>query len=436
MTYAEASQYWEKVLQALAENMAPTTFNSWFSGLELHSAENNRLILCSNLEYAVLGIRTRYGSKIESLVESIFGEHYTVQVLHKRDIDKIEQEKSAPKLNLNPKYTFDTFVVGQSNRFTHAACVAVANKPGIQYNPLVIYGGVGLGKTHLMNAIVNAIKDKNPDAKIILTTSEAFTTEVIEAIARKKTTELKNRLRTVDVLMIDDIQFLANKTATQEEFFHTFNALFEKKKQIVVSSDRPPKEIAHLEERIQSRFMSGLITDIGKPEFETRVAILLHKAEEENLDIDLESIVYIAERVDTNIRELEGSLNRVRMIAEVEQTAITIDLVKKSLQNLVKVRDEKRITSERVMDEVAKSFHITRSDILSERRSRDVAIPRQLAIYLTRELTGFSTTRIGTDFGRDHATIMHACKKMAEAVETNESLSARVSEIKRALQEG
>ncbi|MBE5791979.1 MAG: chromosomal replication initiator protein DnaA [Clostridia bacterium] len=435
MNYADASQYWKKVLGLLKEGMSDTSFNSWFSKLYMHSAENNRLILWAENDFIVNAIRTRYLTQLTTLVGAVFGEKYEVVVMNKKDIDTLNKKDESP-LNINPKYTFDNFVVGQSNRFAHAASVAVADDPGEAYNPLFIYGGVGLGKTHLMNAIANAIKEKDPDSKIILTTSENFTTEVIEAIARKKTMELRNRMRTVDVLMIDDIQFLSNKQATQEEFFHTFNALFEKKKQIVISSDRPPNEIAALEERIKSRFMSGLIADVGKPDFETRVAILLHKAEMENLDIDLESIAYIAERVDTNIRELEGSLNRVNAIATLEQTSITIDLVKRSLQNLVKVRDEKRITTDRIIDEVAKYFHITRADILSDRRSRDVAIPRQLAIYLTREMTGASTTKIGADFGRDHATIMHACKKMLEMIEKDEIFSHNTSEIKRILTEG
>ncbi len=435
MNYADASQYWKKVLGLLKEGMSDTSFNSWFSKLYMHSAENNRLILWAENDFIVNAIRTRYLTQLTTLVGAVFGEKYEVVVMNKKDIDALNKKDESP-LNINPKYTFDNFVVGQSNRFAHAASVAVADDPGEAYNPLFIYGGVGLGKTHLMNAIANAIKEKDPDSKIILTTSENFTTEVIEAIARKKTMELRNRMRTVDVLMIDDIQFLSNKQATQEEFFHTFNALFEKKKQIVISSDRPPNEIAALEERIKSRFMSGLIADVGKPDFETRVAILLHKAEMENLDIDLESIAYIAERIDTNIRELEGSLNRVNAIATLEQTSITIDLVKRSLQNLVKVRDEKRITTDRIIDEVAKYFHITRADILSDRRSRDVAIPRQLAIYLTREMTGASTTKIGADFGRDHATIMHACKKMLEMIEKDEVFSHNTSEIKRILTEG
>ena len=435
MNYADASQYWKKVLGLLKEGMSDTSFNSWFSKLYMHSAENNRLILWAENDFIVNAIRTRYLTQLTTLVGAVFGEKYEVVVMNKKDIDTLNKKDESP-LNINPKYTFDNFVVGQSNRFAHAASVAVADDPGEAYNPLFIYGGVGLGKTHLMNAIANAIKEKDPDSKIILTTSENFTTEVIEAIARKKTMELRNRMRTVDVLMIDDIQFLSNKQATQEEFFHTFNALIEKKKQLVISSDRPPNEIAALEERIKSRFMSGLIADVGKPDFETRVAILLHKAEMENLDIDLESIAYIAERVDTNIRELEGSLNRVNAIATLEQTSITIDLVKRSLQNLVKVRDEKRITTDRIIDEVAKYFHITRADILSDRRSRDVAIPRQLAIYLTREMTGASTTKIGADFGRDHATIMHACKKMLEMIEKDEIFSHNTSEIKRILTEG
>ena len=434
MNYADASQYWKKVLGLLREGMSETSFNSWFSKLYMHSAENNRLILWGENDFIVNAIRTRYVTQLTTLVGTVFGEKYEVVVMNKKDVDALSR-KEENSLNINPKYTFDNFVVGQSNRFAHAASVAVADDPGEAYNPLFIYGGVGLGKTHLMNAIANAIKEKNPDSKIILTTSENFTTEVIEAIARKKTMELRNRMRTVDVLMIDDIQFLSNKQATQEEFFHTFNALFEKKKQIVISSDRPPNEIAALEERIKSRFMSGLIADVGKPDFETRVAILLHKAEMENLDIDLESIAYIAERIDTNIRELEGSLNRVKAVAGVEKTSITIDLVKSSLQNLVKVRDEKRITTDRIIDEVARYFHITRADILSDRRSRDVAIPRQLAIYLTREMTGASTTKIGLDFGRDHATIMHACKKMLETIEKDDVFSESVSAIKRSLTE-
>ncbi len=434
MNYADASQYWQKVLAHLREGMSETSFNSWFSKLYMHSAENNRLILWTENDFAVNAIRTRYHTQLTTLVGTVFGEEYEVVVMNKKDLETLNKKEES-SLNINPKYTFDNFVVGQSNRFAYAASVAVAEDPGKEYNPLFIYGGVGLGKTHLMNAIANAIKERNPDSKIILTTSEKFTTEVIEAIARKKTMELKNRMRTVDVLMIDDIQFLSNKQATQEEFFHTFNALYEKEKQIVISSDRQPNEIAALEDRIKSRCLSGLIVDVGKPDFETRVAILLHKAEMENLDVDLESIAYIAERVDTNIRELEGSLNRVKAIADIEKTAITIDLVKSSLQNLVKVRDEKRITTERIMDEVAKYFRITKADILSDRRSRDVAIPRQLAIYLTREMTGASTTKIGTDFGRDHATIMHACKKMAEMIEKDDSFSAKVSDIKRSLTE-
>lgn len=435
MNYADASQYWQKVLAHLREGMSETSFNSWFSKLYMHSAENKRLILWTENDFAVNAIRTRYHTQLTTLVSTVFGEEYEVVVMNKKDLESLNK-KDESSLNINPKYTFDNFVVGQSNRFAYAASVAVAEDPGKEYNPLFIYGGVGLGKTHLMNAIANAIKERNPDSKIILTTSENFTTEVIEAIARKKTMELKNRMRTVDVLMIDDIQFLSNKQATQEEFFHTFNALYEKEKQIVISSDRQPNEIAALEDRIKSRCLSGLIVDVGKPDFETRVAILLHKAEAENLDVDLESIAYIAERVDTNIRELEGSLNRVKAIADIEKAAITIDLVKRSLLNLVKVRDEKRITSERIMDEVAKYFHITKADILSDRRSRDVAIPRQLAIYLTREMTGASTTKIGTDFGRDHATIMHACKKMAEMTEKDDSFLAKVSDIKRSLTEG
>ena len=436
MNYADASQYWQNVLSVLKQEYSSAIYNAWFATLRLHSAENGKLIVWSDSEFNVSLIRSRYHNTLTTIVGKVFGENYEVMVVSKEYLDKTAKKTEDTPLNLNPKYTFDTFIVGQSNRFAHAASVAVAEQPGDAYNPLFIYGGVGLGKTHLMNAIAHYIKIENPESRIVFTTSEKFTTEVIEAIARKKTMELRNRMRNVDVLMIDDIQFLSNKQATQEEFFHTFNALFENHKQIVLSSDRPPHEIAALEDRIRSRFMSGLIADIQNPDFETRVAILLHKAETDGIDIGIEAISYIAERIDTNIRELEGSLNRVTAMASLEGKPITVELVSRSLQNIVKVRDEKRITSERIMEEVARKYNIRKDDILSDRRSRDIAIPRQLAIYLTREMTGTSTTRIGTDFGRDHATIMHACKKIAQMIETDSDFAAVCAEIKRTLSEG
>jgi len=436
MNYADASQYWQKVLGVLKQELTSAAYSAWFATLRLHSAENGKLIVWSDSEFNVSLIRSRYLATLTTLVGNIFGENLEVVVLSKDGIDKLQNKPEDTPLNLNPKYTFDTFVVGQSNRFAHAASVAVAEQPGDAYNPLFIYGGVGLGKTHLMNAIAHYIKIANPESRIVFTTSEKFTNEVIEAIARKKTMELRNRMRNVDVLMIDDIQFLSNKQATQEEFFHTFNALFENHKQIVLSSDRPPHEIAALEDRIRSRFMSGLIADIQNPDYETRMAILMHKAESDGIDIGLDAISYIAERIDTNIRELEGSLNRVTAMANLEGRPITVELVSRSLQNIVKIRDEKRITSERIMEEVSRKYNIRKDDILSDRRSRDIAIPRQLAIYLTREMTGTSTTRIGTEFKRDHATIMHACKKIAQMIETDKDFAAVCSEIKRTLSEG
>ena len=385
MNYADASQYWQKVLGVLKQELTSAAYSAWFATLRLHSAENGKLIVWSDSEFNVSLIRSRYLATLTTLVGNIFGENLEVVVLSKDGIDKLQNKPEDTPLNLNPKYTFDTFVVGQSNRFAHAASVAVAEQPGDAYNPLFIYGGVGLGKTHLMNAIAHYIKIANPESRIVFTTSEKFTNEVIEAIARKKTMELRNRMRNVDVLMIDDIQFLSNKQATQEEFFHTFNALFENHKQIVLSSDRPPHEIAALEDRIRSRFMSGLIADIQNPDYETRMAILMHKAESDGIDIGLDAISYIAERIDTNIRELEGSLNRVTAMANLEGRPITVELVSRSLQNIVKIRDEKRITSERIMEEVSRKYNIRKDDILSDRRSRDIAIPRQLAIYLVEK---------------------------------------------------
>ncbi len=414
--------------------MTAVRFRTWFEGLKLHSAENGKIILYSEDYFIVRHLREHFVTQLSLVALQAFGEPYDVEIVMKEDLSKFEKHMTSSPLN--PKYTFDTFVVGQSNRFAHAACLAVAEQPGDAYNPLFIYGGVGLGKTHLMNAISHYILQTLPKSNIIFTTSEHFTNEVVEAIARKKTQELRNRMRSVDVLLIDDVQFLSNKQATQEEFFHTFNALFDNHKQIVLSSDRPPHEIATLEERMRSRFMSGLVVDVQKPDFETRMAIMVRMAEAQNIRIGTGAISYIAERVDTNIRELEGSLIRVSALAQLEGQPITEQLAERALKNIVKVRDEKRITPERIIDEVANKYKIRREDILSDKRSRDVSVPRQIAIYLTRELGGMSTTRIGTAFGRDHSTIMHACRKISDDIKSDADVSKAVSEIAQAIKEG
>lgn len=432
MNYADAFPLWQKALSLLRESMNETRYRTWFEGLKLHSVENGRIVIYCDDAFIVRNIRERYQTQLSMVIGTAFGETYSLEIVTTDELSRFEKEMTSSPLN--PKYTFETFVVGSGNRFAYSASMAVAEEPGHAYNPLFIYGGVGLGKTHLMNAIAHYIVDDNKNSKILFTTSENFTNEVVEAIARKKTLELRNRMRSVDVLLIDDVQFLSNKQATQEEFFHTFNALFENGKQIVLSSDRPPHEIATLEDRMRSRFMSGLVVDVQKPDYETRMAILMRMAELNHIAIGAGAISYIAEQIDSNIRELEGSLIRVNALAQLEGTPITEDLAQRALKTIIK-KERTVLSPEKVMDEVAARYGIRREDILSTRRNRDVAVPRQLAIYLTRELAQLSTTRIGEAFGRDHSTIMHACRKTADSIASDKEFSRIVEEITRAIQE-
>ncbi len=432
MNYADAFPLWQKALNLLRESMNETRYRTWFEGLKLHSAENGRIVIFCDDAFIVRNIRERYQTQLSMVIGQAFGETYNLEVVTTDELSRFEKEMASSPLN--PKYTFETFVVGSGNRFAYSASMAVAEDPGHAYNPLFIYGGVGLGKTHLMNAIAHYIVDENQSCKILFTTSENFTNEVVEAIARKKTLELRNRMRSVDVLLIDDVQFLSNKQATQEEFFHTFNALFENGKQIVLSSDRPPHEIATLEDRMRSRFMSGLVVDVQKPDYETRMAILKRMSEVNGIAIGAGAISYIAEQIDSNIRELEGSLIRVNALAQLEGTPITEELAQRALKTIIK-KEKTAISPEKVMDEVAARYGIRRDDILSARRNRDVAVPRQLAIYLTRELAQLSTTRIGDAFGRDHSTIMHACRKTADSIAGDKEFARIVDEITRAIME-
>ena len=322
--------------------------------------------------------------------------------------------------------------MGASNRFAHAASLAVAELPADAYNPLFLYGGVGLGKTHLMHAIGHYIHQNNPSARLLYITSENFTNQLITAIAQKTNQELRDRLRTVDVLMVDDIQFIAGKTATQEEFFHTFNELRDNGKQIIISSDRPPKEIPTLEERLRSRFEWGLIADIQKPDYETRIAILRKKAELEHIVISDSVLHYIAEKTESNIRELEGSLTRVNAMAQLSGGSITLDMAQEALESIMPSNEARAVTPEGIMKAVAAYFNVTEADLLSQRRNREIATARQVAMYLTREQTRLSTTRIGDLYGgRDHTTVMHACDKIAELAETDEAIRAAIQALKK-----
>lgn len=335
----------------------------------------------------------------------------------------------AKEIGLNPKYNFDSFVVGPSNRLAHAAALAVADSPAKTYNPLFIYGGVGLGKTHLMHAIGQRALGKNPKTKVLYLSSEAFTNQLITAIQTRTTSEFRKKYRSVDILLIDDIQFIAGRDATQEEFFHTFNDLYDAHKQIVVSSDRPPKEIPELEERLVSRFLYGLVADIKSPDLETRIAILKKKSEKATVVMPDDVMYFIAEKVKTNIRELEGALIRVVTYAKLVEKDITVDLVKEVLKDMIS-EGEKKITVDLIQKKVSEYFDIRLSDMRAKKRSKAIAYPRQIAMFLARQLTDYSLPEIGEFFGgRDHTTVMHACDKIESDLKLKSGMKNLVDKL-------
>lgn len=433
---------WERTLGLVKDHLSAVSYDTWFKPLEILAVKGDRMALGIADQFGVETLRKRYSGMLHNAVKQAYGREYELFLLNKNDPLPIEFDPGieigpAGSSMLNPKYTFDTFVVGNSNRFAHAASLAVAELPSEAYNPLFLYGGVGLGKTHLMHAIGHYIQGENPDAKLLYITSENFTNELIAAIARKTNQALRDKLRNVDVLMVDDIQFIAGKNATQEEFFHTFNQLHGSGKQIIISSDRPPKDIPTLEERLRSRFEWGLIADIQKPDYETRLAILRRKARDEHIDISDDVLSFIAEKVESNIRELEGSLIRVNAEALLNETLpITREMAEQSLLTIMGPSEIRRITPELIMQTVADYYHIDRGDMLSQRRNREIALPRQVAMYLTREMTSLSTTRIGDLFGgRDHTTVMHACDKISGNARSNPQMNRSLEAIRIAVKE-
>ncbi|MBO8141794.1 MAG: chromosomal replication initiator protein DnaA [Firmicutes bacterium] len=337
------------------------------------------------------------------------------------------QDDSMP---LNPRYTFDSFVVGSSNRFAHAACLAVAEAPAEAYNPLFIYGGVGLGKTHLMQAIAQYTRAHHHERRVVYVSSETFTNELINALQHKAMPAFRAKYRSVDILLIDDIQFIAGKESTQEEFFHTFNALFEVNRQIVISSDRPPREIPHLEERLRSRFEWGLAADIQPPDFETRTAIIRKKAADERLNVPQEVLLYIAQQAQSNIRELEGALTRVVAYARASGRPLTVELAAEALKDLLAAQQPQPVSISAIQQCVARHFGLRPADLVSKSRSRNVAFPRQIAMYLARTMTDASLPAIGEEFGgRDHTTVLHAYEKIKARLSTDPALAATLKEL-------
>ena len=423
----EQLDVWNRIAEKLRESVSPVSYDAWIKPMRLFAVTSDEIIITSPILQAMGALRGRYESMIEAAVRVNYGMNYRLKLIDPKDAPK---EVVTNDTTLNPKYQFENFVVGKANNLAYAASLAVAEQPSDVYNPLFIYGDAGLGKTHLMNAIGNFIKHENPMANVLLTSSEHLTNELIDAIVRKKTADLRSRLRSVDVLMVDDIQFLAKAPSTQEEFFHTFNDLYNNHRQIIISSDRPPNEIPTIEERLRSRFAWGLIVDVQKPDFEHRVAILRKKTDEEYIDIPYDAIEYIASHFDKSIRELEGALNRVNARSQLMGEPITLESTIETLQSLAGARDTRKITPELILGVVARKYDLSTDDLLSSKRSRDIAVPRQIAIYLCRELTELSTTSIGRAFGgRDHTTVLHSCDKIADQVKSDFAFKRTVDEL-------
>jgi chromosomal replication initiator protein len=435
---------WQDALQYVQGKVPKQVYDTWFIPVHLDRIENSTAHIAVPNKFFGEWLDAHYGSLLAEAMTSAHGGEVTAVAFTVREKGSLQQgepqaavngprgvTQSKPRrgIQLNPKYTFRNFVVGAGNQFAHAACMAVAEQPGQTYNPLFIYGGVGLGKTHLLNAIGNHVGEKS-DLRIAYLTTEQFTNEVINSIRYDKMMDLRKRYRHIDMLMIDDIQFLVGKERTQEEFFHTFNALYEGHKQIVLSSDRFPKDMPDIEERLRSRFEWGLIADLQPPDVETRIAILRKKSEDEGVTLPEDVIQFLSVTMKSNIRELEGSLVRLGAYASLTGQVITLDLAKNVLRDLI--GDKKKIVAmDDIQEAVCAQFHVKMTELKSRRRSKTLVHPRQIAMYLCRELTDASYPEIGRQFGgKDHTTIIHACRQVAKAKETDTVLQSAIETLK------
>ena len=432
-----------KFKELLQSEVSKISYETWILPLGIKSIENDHITFTAVSEYQKDFIENKFNSLVFNTLRYITNKDWTFSVIDlssendddnnvisdkKSDVSDAELESNHS--TLNPKYTFETFVVGNNNRFAHAAALAVGNAPGNSYNPLFIYGGVGLGKTHLMHAIGNRILENNTKSNVLYVTSEKFTNQLINAIKDNKTEMFRNKYRNIDALLIDDIQFIAGKDRVQEEFFHTFNTLREDGKQIIISSDKPPRDIEFLEDRLKSRFEWGLLADISCPDYETRLAILRKKAQDENIIIDDSILSDIATKIDSNIRELEGVFNKIVARASLTHSPITIELAE-NIINEFKYESEKVISHDFIKETVAKYFSIDKDDLAGSKRSNDIAFPRQIAMYLCREVANMSFPQIGAAFGnRDHSTVMHGYNKIAKEMKEKNSTKLIVESVK------
>ena len=425
---SDIQQILDQAKELLKDEMSQISHKTWIEPLKIASIVDNNVILVSEDSFKRDMADTKFHDLIMNTFSVILQKNCTISIVCENELEKSEKEPEIPIISnnngyintsLNPKYCFSTFVVGDNNRFAHAASLAVAEAPASAYNPLFLYGGVGLGKTHLMHAIGNEVLFNNKNLKVLYVTSERFTNEFIDALKNASTEKFRQKYRNIDVLLIDDIQFIAGKERLQEEFFHTFNTLHESGKQIVLSSDRPPRDIPLLEDRLKSRFEWGLIADVSMADYETRLAILRKKKDEKHLIIDDEILSDIAAKIDSNIRELEGVFNKLVAQSSLTHTPITMEMAEKAINDIIRQKASV-ISIEYIQEMICKYFNITIKDLKSSQRSNDIAFPRQIGMYLCRILTNESFPKIGEAFGkRDHTTVMHGYKKIEQEIKQN-----------------
>ena len=455
----EVKEKWPEIIEHLRveHELLNVSFNTWIKPLKVYDVIDDTAYILVNKDSSVEYIDKKYRLPLMVCIAEITGKEYEIQFvsedddklneIHNASIDNGQKKKTkslAEKAGLNPKYTFDTFVVGGNNNFAHAASLAVAESPGEVYNPLFLYGGVGLGKTHLMHSIAHFILDKNPKKKVLYVTSETFTNELIDALRNGKTAgnesamlNFRDKYRNIDVLLIDDIQFIIGKESTQEEFFHTFNHLHTLGKQIIISSDKPPKDIETLESRLRTRFEWGLIADISSPDYETRMAILQKKIELDHLEkynIKNDVLDYIAANVKSNIRELEGSLNKLIALYKLNNNNNPIDiaLAAEALKDIISSDNRREVTPELILDIVADHFGITVADLKSKKRDSEIAVPRQICMYLMRTMTDTALKGIGAVLGgKDHSTVKYGVEKIAKDIESDEMMANTINIIKK-----
>jgi len=437
----DLSGIWKDSLELLQYEVTELGYNTWIKSLTPLSSDSSEIRFSVPDQFIKGMIETKYLPLIKNAIVQVTKKNYNVRLVIPSDEEPAanaplqSSSRKGPddglKMILNEKYTFDTFVVGNSNRLAHAASVAVAESPAESYNPLFIYGGVGLGKTHLMHAIAHYSVERDPSLKILYVSSEKFTNELVTAIKTNTNEDFRRKYRSIDILLIDDVQFIGGKVGIQEEFFHTFNSLYESRKQIILTSDKPPKDISTLEERLRSRFEWGLQADIQPPDFETRVAILGRRAELENLNIPDDVLSLIAEKIVSNIRELEGALNRIMAYSSLTRKPINVDVAAEALKDMMSANSISMLSSSVIVDIVARYFDLRTEEFKSKKRNREISFPRQIAMYLCRELMDMSLPRIGTEFERDHTTVLHAINKIKNDLASNIETRNAVTELKK-----